>query len=79
MRGYPQRLATGVSGNRQSAAASWRDAIPSDRLPLELPDQALALADALAQGRVLRLEPGERGGRRLGARLPPTGDPKGDA
>ena len=47
---------------------------PRQEAALERPDQALELAHALAQGRVLVLELGERGGRRLGARLPPAGD-----
>jgi hypothetical protein len=42
---------------------------------LELPDQALEFADALAEGRILGVEPGELGGGLPGARLPPASDP----
>ena len=38
------------------------------------PDEPLELAHALAEGRVLGLQPGDRGGGRRGARLPPAGD-----
>jgi hypothetical protein len=47
---------------------------PRQEAVLKCPDQALELAHALAQGRVLGLELGKRGARRLGARLPPLGD-----
>ena len=41
---------------------------------LELPDQTLKLAGALAEGRVLGVQPGDRGHGLGRARLPPAGD-----
>ncbi len=55
-----------------AASPGWR---PRQEAALECPDQALELGHPLVQGRVLSLEAGERGSRRLGARLPPAGDP----
>ena len=54
-----------------AASPGWR---PREETTLESPDHALELGHPLAQGRVLSLEAGECGGRRLGTHLPPPGD-----
>jgi hypothetical protein len=41
---------------------------------LQLPDEALELADPLPEGGVLGVEPGDRGGGLVGPCLPPAGD-----
>ena len=47
---------------------------PEPESALELPDQALELGHALAQGDVLGAELGDCGGRLAGAHLPPAGE-----
>jgi hypothetical protein len=58
-----------------SLAAASPGRRPRQEAALECPDQALEFAHTLVQGGVLGVQPGERRGGRLGARLPPAGDP----
>jgi hypothetical protein len=55
------------------AAAGGSDK-PVARAALELPDEALELADRLPEGRVLGAEPGDLGSALEGARVSPAGD-----
>jgi hypothetical protein len=50
-----------------AASPGWR---PRQEAALECPDQALEFAHTLVQGGVLGVNPDERGGGHLGARLP---------
>jgi hypothetical protein len=47
---------------------------PRPEAALELPDEALELADPLAEGRILGVEPGDRGSGLAGPRHPPADD-----
>ena len=75
-RAGPQLARRQPAPSLAAASPGWR---PRQEAALKCLDQALEFAHTLVQGGVLGVNPDERGGRRLGARLPPTGDPKGDA